>query len=249
MHYVARFIGGVYVNRSHKGDPNAQPPLVVTEATKQREALEFLEQQVFGPEAYHFPAKLYNYLVPAFWMHWGANPSTRKDLPVHDLVLAMQINVFDQILSPSTLSRLIDSELKVPPKQDVFTAADLLQGLTASIFSETEKLQEGKFTNREPAISSLRRDLQREYFQRLADMAMGSIKVTHRMGPSKSITMEDAPVDCQAVAYTELQALEARLKKALAGKAQLDTYTRSHLTELAARIHKVLDARIELERP
>ena len=46
MGFVARYIGGVYVNRNHKGDPNARPPLVLVEPKKQREALEFLEQQV-----------------------------------------------------------------------------------------------------------------------------------------------------------------------------------------------------------
>ncbi len=57
MGFVARFIGGVYVHRDHKGDPDARPPLVVTEPQKQREALDLLEQQVFGPEAYQFPAE------------------------------------------------------------------------------------------------------------------------------------------------------------------------------------------------
>ncbi len=57
------------------------------------------------------------------------------------------------------------------------------------------------------------------------------------------------PADCQTVAATELEALEARIKQVLAGKAQLDTYTRSHLSDLAARIRKVLDARLELKRP
>ena len=42
-----------------------------------------------------------------------------------------------------------------------------------------------------------------------------------------------APSDCQTVAYAELVALEVRVKQVLAGKAELDTYTRSHLTELA----------------
>jgi hypothetical protein len=234
MHYVARFIGGVYVNRNHKGDPNAQPPFVVTEAKKQREALEFLEQQVFGPEAYKVPAKLYDYLAPPYWNHWGMRGTPRTDFPVHEIVLSMQEHVLGQVLSPSTLSRLVDSEMRVPPKQDVFTAADLLQGLTGSIFRELEKLQEGKFTNREPAISSLRRNLQQHYFQRLAHLAMGNLP---------------APADCQTVAYTELQTLEARIKKVLAGKAELDAYTRSHLTELATRIHKVIEARIDLNRP
>ena len=58
-----------------------------------------------------------------------------------------------------------------------------------------------------------------------------------------------APEDCQTVAYVELEALEARIKQVLAGKARLDTYTRAHLEETAARIGKILDARLQLRTP
>ena len=133
-----------------------------------------------------------------------------------------------------TLSRLIDAELKTPAEQEAFTAAELLHRLTAAIFRETEKLQEGKFTDRAPGISSLRRNLQQYYFQLLADLAMGNAA---------------SPADCQAVAAAELEALESRLNQVLAGKAELDTYTRSHLNELAKRIRKVLDARLNLKQP
>ena len=228
------YIGGVYVHRDHKGDPDARPPFVIAEAKKQREALAMLEQQVFGPEAYQFPRDLYNYLAPPHWSQWGMREPSRPDFPVHETVLTMQDHVLAQILSPVVLARLLDSELKVPAKQDAFTAAELLRRLTAAIFRETEKLREGKFTDRTPAISSLRRNLQQHYFQRLADLALGNA---------------DAPADCQTVAAAELQSLEGRIDRVLAGKAQLDTYTRAHLSELAARIRKVLDARLELKRP
>ena len=237
MEYVARFVGGVYVHRDHKGDPNARPPYVIVEPKKQREALKFLNQQVFGPEAYQFPSKLYNFLAPTHWNHWGIKEFGRPDYPVHDIVLSMQDHVLGMVLSPVTLSRLIDSELKTPANQDAFTAAELLQGLTSAVFSETEtlgKLKDGKFTDRKPAISSLRRNLQRLYFEQLADLAMGNA---------------DAPVDCQTVAAAELSRLKTSLNNVLAGKVQLDTYTRSHLAELVVRIRKVLDARLELHRP
>ena len=163
--------------------------------------------------------------------------SGRPDYPVHNTVLIMQDHVLGQVLSPITLSRLLDSELKTPANQDAFTAAELLQGLTAAVFSETDalaKLKDAKFTDRKPAISSLRRNLQRRYFEQLADLAMGDA---------------GAPADCQTVAAAELANLRVRLKHVLAGKAQLDTYTRTHIDELAKRIQKVLDARLELHRP
>ena len=99
---------------------------------------------------------------------------TRADYPVHEIILSWQDQILSELLSSMTLGRLLDSELKVPTGQDAFTAAELLERLTASIFQETEKLNNGKFTNRKPAILSLRRSLQRKYLERLANLAMGN---------------------------------------------------------------------------
>ena len=237
MSFVAREIGGIYVNRNHKGDPNAQPPFVVVEPKKQREALAFVEQQVFGPEAYQFPDKLYDFLGSTHWRHWGMRGYGRPDFSLKEIVLLMQEQILGQILSPITLSRILDSEAKTPGDKDAFTAAELLQGLTGLDLQRdrrARKSQGGKFTDRKPAISPLRRNLQQHYFERLADLAMGN---------------DGTPADCQTVAAVELAGLEGRLKQVLAGKAQLDTYTRSHLGDLATRILKVLDARPTLSKP
>ena len=51
----ARYVGGVYVNRSHKGDPKAADPYVVIEPKKQREALKLVEEQVFSDAPFEFP--------------------------------------------------------------------------------------------------------------------------------------------------------------------------------------------------
>ena len=63
MGFVARYIGGTYEYRDHKGDPHGRPPFVVVEAKKQRDALALLDREVFGPDAYQIPTKLYNYLA------------------------------------------------------------------------------------------------------------------------------------------------------------------------------------------
>ena len=234
MYFTGRFIGGLYVYRAHKGDPDARPPFVVVEPRRQREALALLQKDVFGEKAYQFPPDLYNYLAPSKWSHWGVPLVDRADYPVHEVILIWQDRVLSQLLSTTTLERLIDSELKVPADKDAFTAAELFEGLTSAIFRETEKLRGGKYTNRKPAVGSLRRSLQRRYLQRLANLAMGNV---------------DAPEDCQTLAHAELETLEARINEVLAGKAQLDTYTRAHLKESVVRIRKVLDARLQLDAP
>jgi len=234
MYLAGRFIGGVYVHRDHKGDPNARPPCVIVEAKRQREALSLLEREVFAPDSYEFPPELYNHLAPSRWSHWGVSSPSRVDYPVHELILGWQDRVLGRLMSSTALFRLVDSELKVPAEKDAFTAAELIEGLTAAIYAETEKIRDGKYTNRKPAISSLRRALQRRHVERLSDLAMGNTP---------------APEDCQTLAYAELEALEARIKEVLARRAQLDTYTRAHLQETAVRIRKVLDARLQLAAP
>ena len=39
---MANWLGGTYVNRDKKGDPNGRKPIVVVEVNKQRAALDFV---------------------------------------------------------------------------------------------------------------------------------------------------------------------------------------------------------------
>src|SRR5204863_8535558 len=90
MHYAARYIGGVSVNRSHKGDEKAADPFIVTEPEKQRAALTLLEKQVFSDKPFAFPPDLYNHLVATRWDHWGVDVPLRSDYPVHEVILMGQ---------------------------------------------------------------------------------------------------------------------------------------------------------------
>jgi hypothetical protein len=234
MHFASRYVGGVYVNRSHKGDADAKPPLVVVEPAKQREALTLLEQDVFNDEPFRFPPKLYNHLAASHWNHWGNEAPTRTDYPVHDTITMWQSRILGQLLSPTTLNRLHDSELEVAADQDAFTTAELLSRLTKTIFAEAEKIQGGEFTNRKPAISSIRRNLQRTYLKQLSNIALGEIH---------------APQDCQTIAFRELTTLNDQIKKLLNANAKLDDYSKAHLEETSSRIQKVLEARLSLSQP
>jgi hypothetical protein len=234
MQIAARFIGGGYVHRDHKGDLHARPPFVVVEPARQREALTLVVERLYGEKSFQLPPELYGYLAGPKWSHWGVQPEERADYPIRDTILAWQEQVLSQLFSSLTLCRLLDSELRVPADQDAFTAAELFERITAAIFHEIDAIKDGKYTNRKPAISSLRRGLQREYLGRLSKPAMGNWA---------------APEDAQTLAYHELTSLEGRINRVLTGKAQLDTYTQAHLKESGSRIRKVLEARLELKSP
>ena len=158
-----------------------------------------------------------------------------------------QQNILDQLLSPFTLRRLHDSELKISEDKDAFTTAELITRLTKVIFSELETVQGGEYTNRKPAISSFRRNLQREYLSRLSRLAMSESRVL--VGNARRIDDWRAPSDCETIAYTELKSLKEQMGKLLASNAKLDDYTKSHLTESSARIGKILDSHVELIDP
>ncbi len=234
MYFVSRFIGGMYVTRAHKGDPNAEPPFVVVDAKKQREALEMLENQVFNDKPFEFPPELYGYLASSRWWHWGSSLPVRSDYPVHEVIGMWQSRILSQLLSSLTLDRLHDSELHLPPDEDALTTAELIERLTKSIFSEIDDLPEAEYTNRKPAISSLRRNLQRTYLKRLAGIALGD---------------SGAPEDCQTVAFAELKSLEKRMNDRLEEGDKMDSYSRAHLEESASRIRKVIDSRLTFSRP
>ncbi len=229
MFSASRYIGGLYVSRSHKGDADAPQPLALVPVERQREALALLEKQVFSDTPFSFPPDLYNHLAASQWEHWGTDLVERGDYPVHDVILMWQDRIVSRLLSPLTLSRLYDSELKAPADADALTAAELLERLTKAVFAEADRVKEGEFTNRKPAISSMRRNLQRAYLRRMSQLALGQTS---------------APADCQTVAFAELGRLKTRIDSLLAGQAKLDSYTRAHLEETSARITKVVDARM-----
>jgi hypothetical protein len=122
----------------------------------------------------------------------------------------------------------------LPADQDALTTAELLDGLTKAIFAEVDNLPDAEYTNRKPAVSSLRRNLQRGYLKRLAEIAMGD---------------GQTPEDCQTVAFAQLKGLNGRINDLLAKNSRLDAYSRAHLEESASRIQKVIDSRLTFSRP
>ena len=234
LFFVSRYVGGLKTSRSHKGDKDGKLPVTTIDPKLQRDALALLEEQVFSDKPYQFPPELYNQLGWSNWMHWGANPVGRKDFGVHDFIRQWQDRTVMQLLSPTTLRRMHDAELKIPADQDAFTTAELIERLTKSIFSEVEQVKDGEFTTRKPAISSLRRNLQRGYLKMLSNLAMGSTA---------------APQDCQTIAFVQLKELDGRIAELLKNNQKLDAYSKAHLQETSSRIQKVLDAKLSLATP
>lgn len=256
---ASRLIGGLHGSRSHRDDPGAPQPFTVVEAKQQRQALDLLAEQVFSDKPFSFPPEFYNQLVSTRWLHWGAKSVDREDYPVHEVVLLWQQRVLDQLLNARTLTRLADSELKLPADEDAFTVAELLDRLTKAVFAEVGDLQDGDYTARKPAISSLRRNLQRAALGELGSLSLGrsghTLKITASPHGTSVSHSSSPPPDARALAALQLRRLAGRvddvLKRADAkeSKLVLDDPSRAHLEDVAARIDAILDAEVVTTQP
>lgn len=235
---VGRFVGGQYLSRDHRGTPGERPPAVPVEATRQREALNFLSETVFSDQAFQFDPEILNKLVPGRWMHWGSNdPGVSTEFPVHDTVLLVQNYVLFQMLNPFTLSRVYDNELKVKEGEDALTLPELIEKLSGDICKEILSTVPGNKTwnNRAPMISSTRRNLQRQYI-----VVLISIALEGRSGAY--------PQSARTLAWHEVKRLHERVGEITSGATakNLDRYSLSHLEECRELMAKALEASFTL---
>ena len=105
---ISNFVGGEYLHRDHRGDPNGRDPQVPVKGDKQREALAFLEQHLFNEGAFQFSPQLLRRLGPDRWAHWGNELAamSRVEYPLNERVLQIQKTALDHLFDPVVLSRI-----------------------------------------------------------------------------------------------------------------------------------------------
>lgn len=226
---MGNWVGSAYVSRSKKGDPNSSAPIEIVPAARQRAALQFVVENAFQDDAYGITPELLAHASIDKW--WDSFDSILSDsaLEIHDRVMGMQASALTMLMNPQTVKRLYDYEMFVPADEDVLTLAEALQTVTDSIWSEIEEGTSGKYTNRKPMISSLRRNLQREHLDRLIDMSM------------ENNGFSSASMSVKTLASMHLRNLQKDVDGVL-DSGSLDAYTMAHLMEVSARIGKALDA-------
>ncbi len=231
---ASRFVGGEYIRRDHKGDPNEKDPVIVVDAKKQREALRFVCEKVFTDAAFKFPPELVRKLAAGRWSHWGSTDSRQNvSYPIYDRILSTQEWALFNLTNPDTLERIVAAETKVAAEDELLTLAELYDTLDKAIFAELETKEAAQWTARKPMISTIRRNLQRSYVKILIDTAI------EKDGPTPQIA--------RTLVWHRLKALKAKLDSAAKTfEGKLDPYTAAHLDESKTRIEKALDASFTL---
>ena len=233
-HLISNFVGGEYMHRDHRGDPNGRDPLEPVKGDKQREALAFLEQHVFSDQAFQFSPQLLRRLGPDRWSHWGNERATmnRVEYPLNERVLNIQKTALDHLFDSQVLSRIQDDALQADKDDHALTLAELFRGLTDGMWSDAAADKDGKKTL---PSSVIRRNLQREHLKDLTTLVVGPT---------------GAPADARSLARAHLKEISGRIDKALNDKAMtVDETTRAHLDECKERIAKALNASMTANEP
>jgi hypothetical protein len=232
--FVARFPGGQVLNRDHKGDPDARTPIQMVPAAKQREALEFVCENVFGEDAFKIDPELLNHMAPGRLAHWDSDEfDFRVEFNIHDLVEAIQFRCLVTLMNPFTIGRVHDNEVKFGEDEDVYTLAEHLGTLTKEIWSELDDPDRAG-SARKPFINSFRRNLQRDFVRILGRMVLSD--------PGGLV-----PADANAIARWQVSGLSKKIGKVLE-KAELDEASEAHLRDVKMRIDKTLEADFAADR-
>jgi hypothetical protein len=219
---ASHFIGGQYLSRAHRGDPDAQPPVVPVPRSVEKRAFDLIDRYLFNPDAIQVPPALQQHLGYSEWAGygytgwegygnlpaWAYDPPARHDYALVDRINNVQVRVIDYWFQPLVLQRIDEN-----PTQTIaptMSMADLFDWLHAGVYRNLGE-------NSIPLVS---RNLQMAYLEKLVSVANAPEKGT--------------PSDASALARAELQRIAHDAQNAL--RSSHDEVTRAHLMAL---IHHV----------
>lgn len=230
---MANWIGGTFVNRDKKGDKNARQPLTPVPAEDQRNALSFVIENMFRDDAFGLTPELTRHLTVDKWLDGDDYISAFDDStwPIHDRIMGLQASTLTMLMNPTTLRRVYDSEVAIPADQDALTLAELMAKIKDSVWTELGEKPEKEHSARQPMISSLRRNLQKEHLNRLIDLSMPGAGNGAAFKPIADLSQ------------LQLRELLTQIKECVEEcDGKVDPYSKAHLTETANVIEKALDA-------
>ena len=213
---AARYIGGVYTSRSHRGQPGGAPPFAAIPRAEQRRAFDVIDRYVLSSHALNYPPQLLNDVAPIrYGADWSTGGIRRTDFPIREVVAELQDAAIAALFNPASISRIANESLKETHPGQTMDLADLFAWTNAAIFDDL-----GSHT-----IAAQHRDLQRRFADLELEIAFLS---------SGSMDQLGIPREIQALSRYELRQIRGRLDGAY--RAATDVATRAHLDDLRSRI-------------
>ncbi len=231
MAVLARQIGGVATLRDFPG--SGRDPLQPVSAAVQREALDLMVRAALAPEGLQITPALQRRLAPDY-LDRAESAGGPTDFAVPQRLLDLQRAVLAYLMSDALAARVLDSAAKVDKASLAFHLSEIHQRLADDVWSELKPGGD---------ISPARRELQRDYVNRLAFALI-------RPSPA-------ARTDARGYARVQARTLLARLeiaqrqterpgKNGKSGNATpVDAQTRAHLADTIDTLKQSLAASIQ----
>lgn len=216
MGHVAKNIGGIYENP--KTVDQAGPIYERTPAATQKEAMNFLNQQLFTTPK------------------WMLNQSILDNIDQNplEIVSRLQGSILTRLLSNNTLGKLVAAE--VTDGASAYKITDLFSDLNGAVFTELSS---------NSVIDAYRRNLQKAYIEKLiaivkpAPTPTSANAIIRAAGASSGLSA--AQSDVLSVVKGQLRELDGAIKAA-AGR-QSDSLSKYHLLDLSERVEAALDSK------
>jgi len=212
--HVTSNIGGVY--ETIKTSAQNEPVYEVTPKAKQREAVSFLQSQIFTTPRWLLSKDIWDRIN---------NPGEP------DPVVTSQEIVLNSLLSNSRLNRMQESAERFGTVK-AYSAIELFNDIQKALFSELKSKQ---------PIDNYRRRLQKSYFDKLNDLLNPSSGFTISFGGSNSLisSLDMSHTDIPSIARAQLVQLQTAVITAIPGTT--DKMSKIHLLDLKQRIKEVLN--------
>jgi hypothetical protein len=218
---LTRQIGGVRTLRDHAG--SGRDPLTPVPSAEQRAALDVLASGFLASDSFKISPTLQRKLALDFQERTDAvfrgEATASTDFSLASQVIELQRGVIGQLLSDTVASRLLDSESKSP--KDALRLSELYSRLDKSVWSELSGRGD---------IPALRRELQREHVNRVANLLLRPSSLSR--------------ADARSLVRTQAQAMLVRINAA-SRRGGLSAEARSHLQDSAETLSQALSAKLQ----
>ncbi len=218
---LTRQIGGVRTLRDHSG--SGRDPLAPVPGNDQRAALDILATGFLSADSFKLSATLQRKLTVDYQERTDAvfqgESAAATDFSLASQVIELQRGVINQLLSDSVASRLLDSEQKSP--KDSMHLLELYGRLDKSVWSELATGGD---------IPALRRELQREHVNRVANMVLRPSSLSR--------------ADARSLVRSQAQSLLVRINAA-SKRNGLGPEARAHLQDSADTLSQALAAKLQ----
>ncbi|MFN4313433.1 MAG: zinc-dependent metalloprotease [Chitinophagaceae bacterium] len=211
--HVSKYVGGIM--ETPKTVEQAGPVFEVVSKAKQKEAVEFLNKQIFATPTWLVDENIFSRI---------------SELKPTQVIGRLQDNALNSLLSSRTLGKLIDAEASAGAK--AYTMIDLFGDLKKGVWTELPTRAK---------IDVYRRNLQKSYILTLSNLlnpprpAAAGPGITISFGGGANTDKSDI----KSMVRAHLTALRAEVRAAAAGTT--DPMSRYHLQDIAVRIDNALD--------